>query len=160
MQARIPQRKTLAKNGPVLWAQIIGIIKEHEAGVSLADLCRKHGVSDASIYKWKAKFGGMEVSEAKRLKTRSPIRNPFTSLISVCGVRISCHSGSERASIAAIKVLRCSASGRQHDILNLAPVSHLGHDLKFVRLAKPEDRAVIVAVRVRSVHNQERTGTH
>jgi putative transposase len=48
--------------------QIIGIIKEHEAGVSVADLCRKHGVSDASIYKWKAKFGGMEVSEAKRLR--------------------------------------------------------------------------------------------
>jgi len=46
--------------------QIIGILKEHEAGVSVADLCRKHGVSDASIYKWKAKFGGMEVSEAKR----------------------------------------------------------------------------------------------
>jgi putative transposase len=49
--------------------QIIGILKEHEAGVSVADLCRKHGASDASIYKWKAKFGGMEVSEAKRLKT-------------------------------------------------------------------------------------------
>ena len=48
--------------------QIIGILKEHEAGVSVADLCRKHGVSDASIYKWKAKFGGM-VSDAKRLKT-------------------------------------------------------------------------------------------
>jgi len=40
-----------------------------EAVVSVADLCRKHGVSDASIYKWKARFGGMEVSEAKRLKT-------------------------------------------------------------------------------------------
>ena len=48
--------------------QIIGILKEHEAGVSVADLCRKHGVSDASIYKWKAKFGGMDVSDAKRLK--------------------------------------------------------------------------------------------
>ena len=48
--------------------QIIGILKEHEAGVSVADLCRKHGVSDASIYKWKAKFSGMEVSEAKRLR--------------------------------------------------------------------------------------------
>lgn len=43
-------------------------MKKHEAGVSVADLC-KHGVSDASIYKWKAKLGGMEVSEAKRLKT-------------------------------------------------------------------------------------------
>ena len=49
--------------------QIIGILKEHEAGVSVADLCRKHGVSDATIYKWKARFGGMDVSEAKRLRT-------------------------------------------------------------------------------------------
>lgn len=48
--------------------QIIGILKEHEAGVPVAELCRKHGVSDASIYKWKAKFGGMEVCEAKRLR--------------------------------------------------------------------------------------------
>jgi len=48
--------------------QIIGILKEHEAGVAVSDLCRKHGVIDASIYKWKAKFGGMDVSEAKHLR--------------------------------------------------------------------------------------------
>ncbi len=48
--------------------QIIGILKEHEAGVSVAELCRKHGVSDATAYKWKAKYGGMDVSEPKRLK--------------------------------------------------------------------------------------------
>jgi putative transposase len=48
--------------------QIVGILKEHEAGVSVSDLCRRHGVSDASIYKWKAKYGGLDVSEAKRLK--------------------------------------------------------------------------------------------
>jgi putative transposase len=48
--------------------QIIGILKEHEAGVPVSELCRKHGVSDASIYKWKARFGGMDVSEAKRLR--------------------------------------------------------------------------------------------
>ncbi len=47
---------------------IIGILKEHEAGVPVADLCRKHGVSNASLYKWKAKYGGMDVSEARRLK--------------------------------------------------------------------------------------------
>ena len=48
--------------------QIIGMLKEHEAGVSVADLCRKHGVSTASLYKWKAKYGGMDVSEAKKLR--------------------------------------------------------------------------------------------
>lgn len=48
--------------------QIFGILKEHEAGVSAKELCRKHGMSDASFYKWKAKFGGMEVSDARRLR--------------------------------------------------------------------------------------------
>ena len=49
--------------------QIIGFLKEADSGVSVQELCRKHGFSDASYYKWKAKFGGMDVSEAKRLKT-------------------------------------------------------------------------------------------
>lgn len=48
--------------------QIIGILKEHEAGVRVADLCRKHGVSNASLYQWKARYGGMDVSEARKLK--------------------------------------------------------------------------------------------
>ena len=48
--------------------QIIGVLKEHEAGAKTADLARKHGVSEATLYNWKAKFGGLEVSEAKRLK--------------------------------------------------------------------------------------------
>ncbi|WP_259234917.1 IS3 family transposase [Bradyrhizobium elkanii] len=49
--------------------QIIAVLKEHEAGAKTADLARKHGVSEATIYNWKAEFGGMDVSEAKRLKT-------------------------------------------------------------------------------------------
>ena len=48
--------------------QIVGILKEHQAGATAADLCRKHGISDATFYKWRSKFGGMEVSDAKRLK--------------------------------------------------------------------------------------------
>jgi putative transposase len=48
--------------------QIIAILKEHEAGARTADVCRKHGVSEATFYNWKAKYGGLEVSEAKRLK--------------------------------------------------------------------------------------------
>ena len=49
--------------------QIIGILAEHEAGAKCADLCRKHGMSEGTFYNWKAKFGGMTVPEAKRLKT-------------------------------------------------------------------------------------------
>ena len=48
--------------------QIIGILREQEAGVPVADLCRTHGLSSPTFYKWKAKYGGMEVAEAKRLK--------------------------------------------------------------------------------------------
>lgn len=48
--------------------QIIKIIKEKEAGVKLADLCRRHGISEQTFHRWKAKFGGMEVNEARRLK--------------------------------------------------------------------------------------------
>ena len=48
--------------------QIIGVLKEHEAGAKTADLARKLGVSEATLYNWKAKYGGMDVSEAKRLK--------------------------------------------------------------------------------------------
>ena len=49
--------------------QIIGMLKEQEAGAKCADLCRKHGMSEGTFYNWKAKFGGMTVSEVKRLKT-------------------------------------------------------------------------------------------
>jgi putative transposase len=48
--------------------QIIGILREQEAGVKTADVCRKHGISTATFYNWKAKYGGMDVSDACRLK--------------------------------------------------------------------------------------------
>jgi putative transposase len=49
--------------------QIIGILREQEAGAKTVDLCRKHGISSATFYKWKAKYGGLDVSDAKRLKS-------------------------------------------------------------------------------------------
>lgn len=48
--------------------QIISVLREHEAGAKAADLARKHGISEATLYNWKAKYGGMDVSEAKRLR--------------------------------------------------------------------------------------------
>jgi putative transposase len=48
--------------------QIIAVLREQEAGMKTADVCRKHGISEATFYKWKAKYGGLEVSEAKRLR--------------------------------------------------------------------------------------------
>jgi putative transposase len=49
--------------------QIIGVLREQEAGAKTADVCRKHGISPATFYQWKAKYGGLEVSEARRLRT-------------------------------------------------------------------------------------------
>jgi putative transposase len=48
--------------------QIIGILREAEAGLKTAEVCRRHGIAEAALYKWKAKYGGMEVADAKRLK--------------------------------------------------------------------------------------------
>jgi putative transposase len=49
--------------------QIIGVLREQESGAKTAEVCRKHGISPATFYQWKAKFGGLEVSEARRLRT-------------------------------------------------------------------------------------------
>ena len=48
--------------------QIVGILQEYAAGAKVSELCRKHGMSDATLYKWKAKYGGLQVSELRRLK--------------------------------------------------------------------------------------------
>lgn len=48
--------------------QIIAVLKEHQAGIAVADICRKHGISDATFYNWRNRYGGMEVSDARRLK--------------------------------------------------------------------------------------------
>ncbi len=63
----LSQSRSLDGNLSVL-EQIIGILQEHEAGAKCADLCRKHGMSEGTFYAWKAKYSGMTVSEAKRLK--------------------------------------------------------------------------------------------
>jgi len=56
------------KRGRFTEEQIIGVLCEHEAGAKTADLARKHGISEATLYNWKSKYGGMDVSEAKRLR--------------------------------------------------------------------------------------------
>ena len=48
--------------------QIIAVLREHEAGAKAADLCRRHGMSEATLYNWKSRYGGMDVSDTKRLK--------------------------------------------------------------------------------------------
>jgi putative transposase len=61
--------------------QIIRVLKEAEAGLPIKDLCRKHGISDATYYNWKAKFGGMEVSDARRLKALEDENNKLKRIV-------------------------------------------------------------------------------
>ena len=61
--------------------QIIGILREQEQGMKTADVCRRHGISEGTFYKWKAKFGGLEVSEAKRLKALEDENRRLKSLL-------------------------------------------------------------------------------
>lgn len=61
--------------------QIIGILKEHEAGAKVAELSRRHGISETTFYKWKSKFGGLEVSDAKRLKSLEDENNRLKRLL-------------------------------------------------------------------------------
>lgn len=61
--------------------QIIGVLKESEAGIKVSELCRKHGISEPTYYNWKAKYGGMTVSEAKRLKALEQENNQLKRLL-------------------------------------------------------------------------------
>jgi putative transposase len=61
--------------------QIIGVLKEADTGMKVAELCRKHGISDATYYNWKAKFGGMTVSDAQRLKALEAENARLTRLL-------------------------------------------------------------------------------
>jgi putative transposase len=61
--------------------QIIGILKQHEAGVKTADLCREHGISEATFYNWKSKYGGLDISEAQRLRQMEDENRRLKSLV-------------------------------------------------------------------------------
>ena len=62
-------------------AQIIGMIQEQESGLPIAELCRKHGIGQSTFYRWKAKYGGMSVSEAQRLKHLEKENRKLKSLV-------------------------------------------------------------------------------
>jgi putative transposase len=69
--------------------QIIGVLKEHQAGATAADLCRKHGISHATFYRWRSKYGGMEVSDARKLKRGALTGLPALRLRGVFRTRIA-----------------------------------------------------------------------
>jgi putative transposase len=61
--------------------QVIAVLKEADAGIKVQDLCRKHGISDVTFYKWRSKYGGLEVSEARRLKALEDENRRLKSLV-------------------------------------------------------------------------------
>ena len=69
--------------------QIIGMIKEQEAGLSVSEICRKYGIGKSTFFKWKSKFGGMSVSDAQRLKTLEQENNRLKRLLADAMLDIS-----------------------------------------------------------------------
>ena len=92
--------------------QIIGVLREHEAGAKAADLARKHGISEATLYNWKAKFGGMDVSEAKRLKTLADENTKLKAASGRCDARQCCFERpfGKKSAGARSKADSCGAS--------------------------------------------------
>jgi putative transposase len=83
--------------------QIIGVVKEHQAGLAVAEICRRHGISDAKFYAWRSKYGGLEVSDAKRLKAlEEENRSSRSCLPSRCWTRRCCARCSEKTSNAQL----------------------------------------------------------
>ena len=67
-RVRTPTGRRTMKRSRFTEEQIIAVLREQECGVATAEVCRKHGISSATFYKWKARYGGLEVSDARRLK--------------------------------------------------------------------------------------------
>jgi putative transposase len=70
--------------------QIIAVLKEAEAGISVTDLCRKYGISDATFYNWKAKYGGLTVSESRRMKSLEDENRKLKHLVAEQALEIHC----------------------------------------------------------------------
>ena len=71
--------------------QIIGLLREHEAGAKTEEVCRRHGISSATLYKWKSKYGGLEISEARRLRALEDENRRLKRLLAGSGIsRLAC----------------------------------------------------------------------
>ena len=110
--------------------QIIGILREHEAGAKTADVCRKHGISSATFYKWKAKYGGLDVSDAKRLRSLEDENVKLKKLLAEAMLDnamlkdIAAKNGDARRQARG----RRSASGRVFSSINLDVIAQRGHE--------------------------------
>lgn len=94
--------------------QIIGVLREHEAGAKTADLCRKHGISDATFYNWKSKYGGLTVSDAARLRALEDENRRLKKLLAESMLDVSALKDLLGKTDPVCGALRCSgeADGR------------------------------------------------
>src|SRR5271166_3835218 len=101
--------------------QIIGNLKEHQAGLSAAEICRKHGISDATFYNWRSKYGGMEASDAKRLKALEDENKKLKKLLAESMLDVATlKSFSEKASNARLTEERRDLGDRRKELLSSA----------------------------------------
>ena len=90
--------------------QIIAVLREHEAGAKAADLARKHGISEATLYNWKAKYGGMDVSDSKRLRALEEENAKLKKLLADQMLEASALLGLRRAAARREAVARLRAA--------------------------------------------------
>jgi transposase InsO family protein len=136
--------------------QIIGVLKEHEAGAKAADLARKHGVSEATLYNWKAKFGGLEVSEAKRLKALEDENAKLKKLLCRADARCGCAT---RASLKKMVGAKRAAVAHLEAKLGLSErraCSIVGADRKMIRYRSRRPPDTELRARLRELANQRR----
>ena len=138
--------------------QIIAILREQESGAKTADVCRKHGISDATFYKWKAKFGGMEVSDARRLKVFESENAKLKKLLAEAML-----DNAMLKDIAAKKMVTPAARREavvhlcaMHEVSQRRACSVIGADRTSVRYRRrrPDDRAL--RERLRSLASERR----
>lgn len=118
--------------------QVIGVLKEHQAGAAVADLCRKHGISDATFYTWRSKYGGMEVSDAKRLRVLEDENARLKKLLAESMLDVSTLKDLLAKTPDARLAARCRDLGDQGEgLFAAARVPARGHGAQDVPLCEP-----------------------
>jgi putative transposase len=90
--------------------QIIAVLKEHQAGIPVVELCRKHGISDATFYNWRSRYGGMEVSDARRLKALEDENRKLKKLLAESMLDVARTRSGSAVQLNGLGCLLCSAT--------------------------------------------------
>ena len=125
----------------------MGVLREQEAGMKTADVCRKHGISPATVYQWKAKFGGLEVSEARRVRTLEAENARLNKLLAGATLKdIAGKNGSARRAAAG-----CGRSSRAPRVSERRACQGLGADRSVVRYRTCRSDDAAIRQRLRSL---------